>query len=127
MPITFSFDVRTIAFFVALTFFVQGTAIVAQAFLITDLRQYRGVGTALIANLCVVVGLMLLLFLESLLGFFTSILSNMLLLTGSVLFYIALSQFTGLTYSKALVSGVIAVALSFLVYFTYWDDDLGMR
>lgn len=23
--------------------------------------------------------------------------------------------------------GVIAVALSFLVYFTYWDDDLGMR
>jgi len=42
MPISFSFDIRTIAFFVALTFFVQGTAIGAQAFLIRDLRQYHG-------------------------------------------------------------------------------------
>jgi len=70
---------------------------------------------------------MLRLFMEGLPDFFTTILSNILLLTGSGLFYIALSQFTGLTYSKVLVIGVIAVALSFLVYFTYWDDDLGMR
>jgi hypothetical protein len=127
MPIVFSFDVRTIALFVALTFFVQGTVIGAQAFLIRDLRQYRGVSAALIANLCVAVGLMLRLFMDRLPGFFTTILSNILLLTGSGLFYIALSQFTGFSYSKSLVIGVIAVALSFLVYFTYWDDDLGMR
>ena len=126
MP-TFSFDVRTIALFVAMTFFVQGTVIGAQAFLIRDLRQYRGVGAALIANLCVAVGLMLRLFMDRLPDFFTTILSNILLLTGSGLFYIALSQFTGFAYSKSLVTGVIAVALSFLVYFTYWDDDLGMR
>ena len=126
MPI-FSFDVRTIALFVAMTFFVQGTVIGAQAFLIRDLRQYRGVSAALIANLCVAVGLMLRLFMDRLPDFFTTILSNILLLTGSGLFYIALSQFTGFSYSKSLVIGVIAVALSFLVYFTYWDDDLGMR
>ena len=127
MPISFSFDVRTIAFFVALTFFVQGTVIGAQAYLIRDLRQYHGIGMALVANLCVAVGLMLRLFMDGLPDFLTIILSNILLLTGSGLFYIALSQFTGLSYSKALVSGVIAVALPFLVYFTYWDDDLGMR
>jgi diguanylate cyclase (GGDEF)-like protein len=127
MPIVFSFDVRTIALFVALTFFVQGTVIGAQAFLIRDLRQYRGVSAALIANLCVAVGLMLRLFMDGLPDFFTIILSNILLLTGSGLFYIALSQFTGFTYSKSLVIGIIAIALSFLVYFTYWDDDLGMR
>ena len=127
MPIVFSFDVRTIALFVAMTFFVQGTVIGAQAFLIRDLRQYRGVRAALIANLCVAVGLMLRLFMNGLPDFFTTILSNILLLTGSGLFYIALSQFTGFTYSKSLVIGIIAVALSFLVYFTYWDDDMGMR
>ena len=127
MPISFSFDVRTIALFVAMTFFIQSAVIGAQAFLIRDLRQYHGVGTALVANLCVAVGLMLRLFMDGLPDFVTIILSNTLLLTGSGLFYIALSQFTGLTYSKAPVIGVIAVALSFLVYFTYWDDNLGMR
>jgi diguanylate cyclase (GGDEF)-like protein len=127
MQILFQFDVRTVALFVAMAFFVQATAIGAQAFLIRELKQYRGVGAALIANLCVAVGLILRLFVEQLPDFLTTILSNALLLTGSGLFYIALSQFTGFTYSKSLVIGVIAVAVSFLVYFTYWDDDLGMR
>ena len=127
MLTVFSFDVRIIALFVAMTFFVQGTVIAAQAFLIRDLRQYQGVSTALIANLCVAVGLMLRLFMDGLPNFLTTILSNTLLLTGSGLFYIALSQFTGFAYSKSLVIGIIAVALSFLVYFTYWDDDLRMR
>ena len=127
MSIVFSFDVRTIAFFVALTFFVQGAVIGAQAFLIRDLRQYQGVGTALIANLCAAVGLMLRLFMDRLPDFFTTILSNILLLAGSGLFYIALSQFTEQAYSKSLVTAVIGVVLSLLVYFTYWDDDLGLR
>ena len=127
MPIVFSFDVRIIAVFVALAFLVQGIVIGAQAFLIRDLRQYHGVGMALVANLCVAVGLLMRLFMDWLPDFFTIILSNILLLTGSGLFYIALSQFTGLSYSKALVIGIIAVALSCLVYFTYWDGDMGMR
>ena len=127
MPIVFSFDVRIIAFFVALTFVVQGIVIGAQPLLIRDLRQYHGVGMALVANLCVAVGLLLRLFMDWLPDFFTIILSNILLLAGSGLFYIALSQFAGLSYSKALVIVIIAVALSFLVYFTYWDDDMGRR
>ena len=126
MPI-FSFDVRTIALFVAMTFFVQSTVIGAQAFRIRDLKQYRGVRAALIANLCVAIGLMLRLFMDRLPDFFTAILSNILILTGSGLFYVALSQFTGFTYSKSLVIGVLAVALAFLLYFTYWDNDLGLR
>src|SRR5215216_2666214 len=127
MQVVFQFDIRTIALFVATTFFVQATAIGAQAFLIRDLKQYRGVGAALLANLCVAIGLMLRLFANGLPDFLTIILSNALLLTGSGLFYIALSQFSGLPYSKAFVIVIIAAAMSFLSYFTYTDDDLGKR
>jgi len=127
MQVLFQFDVRTVALFVATTFFVQATAIGAQAFLIKDLKQYRGVGAALLANLCVAVGLMLRLFADQLPGFVTTILSNTLLLTGSGLFYIALSQFTGFIYSKLAVLGVIVATASFLTYFTYSDDDIEKR
>ncbi len=127
MPINFQFDVRTVALFVAMTFLVQATVIGAQAFLIRDLKQYRGVGAALMANLCVAVGVMLRLFTDQLPEFFTTVLSNASILTGLGLFYIALSQFTGFAYSMAFVIGVIATVLSFLLYFTYWDDDIGKR
>src|SRR6185295_603096 len=101
MQIIFQFDVRTVALFVGMTFLVQATAIGAQAFLIRELKQYRGVGAAMLANLCVAVGLILRLFADRLPEFFTTILSNASLLTGLGLFYIALSQFTGFAYSKA--------------------------
>lgn len=127
MHIQFQFDVRTVALFVAMTFFVQSTAIGAQAFLIGELKQYRGVGAALIANLCVAVALMLRLFAEQLPDFLTILVSNGLLLTGPGLFYIALSQFTGFTYSKAFVVGVLTAVLSYLAYFRYWEDDVGKR
>jgi len=110
-----------------MTFFAQAIAIGAQAFLIRELKQYRGVGAALLANLCVAVGLILRLFADRLPDFLTIILSNTLVLTGTGLFYIALSQFTGFSYSKAFVIGVIAIVLSFLLYFTYQIDDLGKR
>src|SRR5215207_2696719 len=127
IQILLQFDVRTVALFVAMTFFAQAIAIGAQAFLIRELKQYRGVGAALLANLCVAVGLMLRLFAEWLPDFMTIILSNILVLTGTGLFYIALSQFTGFSYSKAFVIGVIAIVLSFLLYFTYRVDDIGKR
>ena len=127
MPIQFQFDVRTVALFVAMAFFVQATAIGAQAFLIRELKQYRGVGAALLANLCVAVGLMLRLFAAQLPDFFTTILSNTLLLAGSALFYIALSQFTGFPYSKVLVIAIVAVVVALLMYFTYQEDDIGKR
>ncbi len=127
MEILFQFDVRTVALFVAMAFFVQATAIGAQAFLIRELNQYRGVREALLANLCVAVGLLLRLFAENLPNFLTSTLSNILLLTGPGLFYIALSQFTGLPYNKLFVAAVITAALSLLLYFNYWQDDFGKR
>ena len=127
MQIIFEFDIRTIALFVGMTFFVQASVIGAQAFLIRELKQYRGVGAALLANLCVAVGLILRLYTDQMPGFLTIILSNILLLTASCLFYIALSQFTGFTYNRAFVIVVIATVLYYLVYYTYWEDDLGKR
>ena len=127
MQILFQFDVRTVAVFVALTFFVQAMAIGAQAVLIRELKQYRGVEAALLANLCVAVGLLLRMFAALLPAFLTTILSNILLLVGPALFYVALSQFTGFRYSRMLLVGVIATVLVFLAYFTYWDDDIRNR
>jgi diguanylate cyclase (GGDEF)-like protein len=127
MSILFQFDVRTVALFVAMTFLVQATAIGAQAFLIRDLKQYRGVNAALMANLCVAVGLMLRLFANRLPEFVSTILSNTLLLTGPGLFYIALSQFTELTYSRTFVIGVITTVVVSLLYFRYWDNHMGNR
>jgi diguanylate cyclase (GGDEF)-like protein len=127
MPIQFQFEVRTVALFVAMAFFVQATAIGAQAYLIRELKQYRGVRAALVANLCVAVGLMLRMLAAPLPVFMTTILSNALLLMGFGLFYIALSQFTGFSYSRGLVVGIITLAVLFLLYFTYWQDDLAKR
>jgi len=127
MQILFQFDVRTIALFIAMTFFVQATAIGAQAFLIRELKQYRGVRAALLANLCAATALMLRLFANRLSENPTFILSNAMLLLASGLFYIALIQFTGFHYSKTYVIGVIAAVTAFQVYFTYWNDDMAMR
>lgn len=127
MQIFFQFDVRAVALFVALTFFVQATAIGAQAFLIRELRQYRGVEAALLANLCVAAGLMLRLFGDRLPEFLSVILSNLLLIAGPGIFYIALSQFTGLPYSKLLVIGILTVGLAFMAYFTYEEVSIARR
>lgn len=127
MQILFQFDVRAVALFVAMTFFVQATAIGAQAFLIRDLKPYRGVQAALLANLCVAAGLMLRLFAGQLPEFIFILLSNLLLLAGPGLFYIALSQFTGFSYSRLLVIGMNTAALAFIAFFTYAQPDLAKR
>ena len=127
MPILFQFDVRTVALFVAMAFFVQATAIGAQALLIRELKQYRGVSAALVANLCVAVGLLLRLFADQLPEFLTTIVSNAVLVTGHGLFYIALSQFTGFRYNRWFVIEVIAAVVFLLLYLTYRDNDLHGR
>ena len=127
MPILFQFDVRTVALFIAMTFFVQATAIGAQAFLIRELKPYRGVGTVLLANLCVALGLLIRLFSDRLPEVLTTVVSNILVQLGPALFYVALGQFTGLKYSRALVGGLLAAVLISLFYFTYGRDEMGMR
>lgn len=127
MQVLYLFDLRTVALFIAMTFLVQATAIGAQAFLIRELQQYRGVSAALLANLCVAVGLIFRLFAEQLPDFVGIILASILILTGPSLFYVALGQLAGLPYSKVLVSAVIAAALFFLLYYTYWKNSIGMR
>jgi diguanylate cyclase (GGDEF)-like protein len=129
MQIVFQFDIRTLAVFIALTFFVQATAIGAQALLIRELKQYRGVLAALLANLCAAAALMLRLLASRLpeYEYPAILLSNALLLAGPGLFYIALAQFTGFSYSKSYVIGVVAVVISLMAYFLYVQDDLAMR
>jgi diguanylate cyclase (GGDEF)-like protein len=127
MPIIFQFDVRTIALFIAMIFFVQATVIGAQAYLIRELKQYRGVGAALTANLCVALGLFIRLFSDRLPDFLTTVVSNLLVQIGPALFYVALSQFTGLKYSRTLVVGLLGAVLVSLMYFTYGRDDIHMR
>ena len=59
--------------------------------------------------------------------FVTTILASALILTGSGLFYIALGQFMGLTYSRTAVIAIIATVLGSLLFFTYRVDSFGTR
>ena len=127
MQIVFQFDIRAIALFIGMSFFAQATAIGAQAILIRELKQYRGVRAALLANLCAALGLTLRLFADRLPEFSTTVLSNTLLLAGPALFYIALSQFTGLPYNKAFLIGVIVTVAALLSIFTFWEDHIENR
>ncbi len=127
MQIIFQLDIRSIAVFIALIFFVQATAIGAQALLIRELKQYQGVLAALLANVCAAASLMLRLFASRLPQYPAILLSNTLLLAGPGLFYIALGQFTGFHYRKAFVVGVIAVVISLVAYFLYLQNDIAMR
>lgn len=79
------------------------------------------------ANLCVAIGLLLRLFIGSLPDLITTILSSAMILMGPGLFYMALGQFTGQPYSRVAVISVIVAVVSFLLYFTYWDDNLLIR
>lgn len=119
MQILFQFDVRTVALFVALTFLVQATAIGAQAYMIRDLKQYRGIGLALTANLSVAAGIILRLFMDWLPGVLDTILASTLVLLGPGLFYVALSQFTGLSYSRIWVVGILAISQILMILFSY--------
>lgn len=121
------FDVRTVALFIALTFVAQATAIGAQAFLIRELRQYRGVVAALVANLSMAAGVILRLFGDQFPDLIDILLADGLLLMGPGLYYIALGQFTGLSYSKRLVAAVIGGIVALLAYFTYWENQVGTR
>jgi diguanylate cyclase (GGDEF)-like protein len=127
MQVLFMFDVRTIGLLIVMTFLVQATAIGAEAFLIRELKQYRGISAAVGANLCMAAGLLLRLFVGQLPDFINGILANILLLLGPGLSYTALSQFTGRSHSKGLVSAIIATIMVFLLYFTYWENQLGTR
>jgi diguanylate cyclase (GGDEF)-like protein len=127
MQVLLLFDVRTVAILIAMTFLAQATIIGAQAFLIKELRQYQGIGPALVANLCMAIGLILRLFVDQLPHLVVTILADFLLMLGPGLFYIALSQFTGLSYSKTLVVSIILGVLSGLLYFTYGEYQAGVR
>lgn len=124
MQIVFQFDVRAVVLFIAMTFLVQATAIGAQAYLMRDLKQYRGIRTAVIANVVVALGILLRLFIDQLPDFLTIILGNMLMLCGPALFYLALGKFTGFPYSKTTAGIVLTLALIILLYFTYWQNIL---
>jgi diguanylate cyclase (GGDEF)-like protein len=127
MQVLFMFDVRTVALLIVMTFIVQATAIGVEAFLIRELKQYRGIGAAVGANLCMAAGLLLRLFVGQLPDFINGILGNALLLLGLGLSYTSLSQFTGRSHSSGLVSTITLAILAFLLYFTYWENQIGMR
>jgi diguanylate cyclase (GGDEF)-like protein len=119
-----AFDSRTTALLVAIAFFIQAFAIGAQAFLI---REYKGVGTALLGNVSLVVGFALLLFRNILPDFLTIIIANTLTIASPVLYYISISRFLGQKHSNAFVISILTIMALLLVFFRYITDNVGMR
>ena len=98
-------DSRASALLVAISFFIQTIAIGVQAFLI---REYKGVGTALLGNLCLAIGFALALFRNILPDFLAIVIADILLIEGTGLFYIAISKFLEQKYSNSLVISRLA-------------------
>jgi len=124
MDILATFDSRTSALLVAIAFFIQASAIGAQAFLI---REYKGVGTALLGNLSMAIGFTLLLFRGSLSDFLTIIVANTLTILGPGLYSIATSRFLGQKYNLPFIVVFIALNAIVLLYFTYIHENVGVR
>jgi len=119
-----AFDGRTTALLVAIAFFIQANAIGAQAYLI---REYKGVGTALLGNLSMAIGFTLLLLRTNLSDFTTIVIANSLVLISPNLYYIAVGGFSGQRYSQSLVLAIITINTFLLVFFTYVSENVSAR
>jgi diguanylate cyclase (GGDEF)-like protein len=124
MDILITFDSRTTALLVVIAFFIQAFAIGAQAFLI---REYKGVGIALLGNLSLAVGFALLLFRGILPDFLTIVVANTLSVMSGGLYYIAMNRFTGQRHNLSFIISLITLNVLTLIYFTYVDDNVGRR
>jgi len=109
---------------VALAFFIQANVIGAQAFLI---REYKGVGTALLGNLSMAIGFSLLLLRNILPDIFTIVIANSLVLTSPNLYYIAVSKFSGQKHSPILSILTVIICAFLLIYFTYTNENVAAR
>ncbi len=119
-----AFDSRTIALLVAIAFFIEAFVIGMQAFLITE---YKGIRTALLGNLSLAIGAVLLILQKILPDFLTIVIANILTVTSTCLFYVAISRFLGQKYSKTFVISILTLLALLLVYFRYINDNLGIR
>lgn len=119
-----TFDTRTIALLVAIAFFIQAFVIGAQTLLITE---YKGTRTALLGNLSLVIGFILLLMQKILPDFLTIVIANTLTITSTGLFYIAVSRFLGQKHSKTFVISILTLLALLLIYFRYVIDNVGIR
>ena len=112
------FDTRTTIFLVSIAFFIQASAIGFQAI---SIREYKGVGTALLGNFSIALGFFLNIFQGTLPNAVSIVVSNFLLLQGPVLFYIAFSRFLGDRYNKTIIVILSLVVLAITIYFTYME------
>jgi len=109
---------------VAIAFFIQANVIGAQAFII---REYKGVGTALLGNLSMAIGFSLLLARNFLPDSFTIVIANTLILTSPNLYYIAVSRFSGQKHSPSLSILIILINAFLLIIFTYFSENTAAR
>ena len=118
------FDTRTTILLVSASFFIQASAIGFQTFII---KEYEGVRTALFGNLSLAVGFFLNIFQGILPDWLTIIVSNLLLMQGGNLFYVAFSRFLGQSYNKKIIAILTGVLFVIVVYYTYITNNIGAR
>ncbi len=119
-----AFDPRTVALLVVFAFFIQTSAIGAQAFLI---REYRGVGTALLGNLSLAIGFLLIIYRDALPDFISIVMGNVLIILGPGIFYIAISRFTNQSYNIGFIIILLCLVTISAIYYLYVKDNIAMR
>lgn len=119
-----NFDPRTIALLVVFAFFIETSAIGAQAYLI---REYPGIGIALLGNISLALGFSLNIQRGSIPDYASIVLGNVLIILGPCLFYTAVCRFTDQNYKLSFILVIMAVATFCVIYFRYAMDNIGLR
>ncbi|MBI5840773.1 MAG: GGDEF domain-containing protein [Chloroflexi bacterium] len=117
-------DLRTIIFFLGFTAILQSATI---ALLSIFVHKYQGVRTAMMGNVMLAGGMILIAYREELSAFVSIVLANTILLSGMALIHIAICRFSDQDYNRLLVGGVLIIGTSSLFHYTYADENLPAR
>lgn len=109
------FSMATITLMVTLTFFMHGSLIVMNAWLV---KAYRGVRTAALATFSLALGFLTNV-LAAPISMWTGLLSHTFIVAGFVFFYVALCRFTESKCSRWLLLGILPVGYIGLVLAFY--------
>src|SRR5262245_57925548 len=91
----------TITLMITITFIMQATAI---AFNSRTVNEYKGIWIAFLATISLAFGFAIILL--RIIVMVTGLLSNVLILTGHILIYVAISQFIGKPLNRYLIYGL---------------------
>jgi len=119
-----SFDLQTATFLAGIGLLVHSGLIAIQAILI---REYQGVRTAALANLCIAIGTLLVVTRGEMSDLISVILANYIMVFGSNLLHESVSRFIGHKPNRWVTMFSVLSVYVLFPYFTFIQNDIVIR